>query len=251
MITLSAYIPASAPSLHHRSLPVEAETAPTFRYPMFFMDDAPPSPASCSTSTATIRSPPLATPHMGHSPVLGASPKHASQRRQRPSTAPALVNSPSGSPHIAAPAFGSRRLNAPGRIRLNNPSPLIVSTTPTPTPSAVPKGLGINTTLDQHRGSMASQLSTLESEDEGSLPSLDLSVLSFDESTSRKGSISALHTPVTERSEWLHKSPTVVHEKLPTTGTTLSVQTPKGIDRAVSVGRASKWGRLVGGKVAA
>ena len=218
---------------------------------MFFMDDAPSSPASCST----VRSPPLATPRMGHSPVLGASPKHMTQRRQRPSTAPALVNSPSGTPTAnGAPTFGSRRLNAPGHIRLHNPSPLIVSTTPTPT---TPRGLGINTTtttttittLDQHRGSMASQLSTLESEDEGSLPSLDLSVLSFDEPPSRQGSISALHTPVSDRSEFLHKSPTLMHDKLPAGN--LSLQTPKGVDRAVSVGRASKWGRLVGGKVAA
>lgn len=242
MITLSAYIPASAPSLHHRTLPAEAETAPTFRYPMFFMDE-PSSPSSISTSTATIRSPPLATPHQGHSPVLGASPKHVSQRRQRPSTAPAMVISPSGTPNAdSVPAFGQRRMVPLQRPRPTNPSPLILSTTP--------KGLGINTALDQHRGSMASQLSTLESEDEGSLPSLDLSVLSFDgESSSRKNSVSALNTPVTDRSEFLHRSPATMHGQLP--GSHLTVQAPKGVDRAVSIGRASKWGRLVGGKVAA
>lgn len=255
IITLSAYIPASAPVMHQRNLPIEAESAPTFRYPMLFLDE-PSSPASCST----VRSPPLATPHMPHSPILGQTPKRPAYSRQRPSTAPAVVVSPNGSPISGAgvPAFGARRM--------------AIVKSPLAGPSTTAKGLGINTAasttaagsstststshthalaaLAGHRGSTASHMSSLESEDEGSLPSLDFSHLSFDgEHTGRKGSHSALTTPVHEKNEWMQMSPAVTTAPgLPSA--TLAVPAPqKGLDRVVSVGRASRWGRL--GKVMA
>lgn len=250
MVTISAYIPSSATALHTRSLPTEAETAPAFRYPMFFLTDAPGSPASCSTATATIRSPPLATAqHRTLSPVLGEKPRKPVQRT-RPSTAPAVVVSPNGTPLTGVPAFGARRMAVARPI---TPSPLNSSVT-----VPLSKGLGINTgpssgtaaILAQHRGSTASQLSTQESEDEGSLPSLDFSTLSLDgDHAGRKGSISALNTPITERSEWLHVSPATHAAALP--GSTLAVpaNTKPMLDRTTSTGRASRWGRMVASKV--
>lgn len=225
IITISAYIPSSAPSLHKRSIPIEAETAPTFRYPMTF-----PSQWSPATSaTFTLKSPPLAHHSSSTSPILGATPKQTPRGRPRPSTAPA---------QSAVPSFGSRRLASRPNVR----SPLIESTVPPP----LPKGLGINTTLnpsfglDQHRGSTSSNASSSPSNQEsdtGSVPSLDFSVLSFDESPSPSSSVSmgtrsAVQTPVAEKSEWLQVNPTLT--------------VPKGLERAQSKQRVSKWGRLAG-----
>lgn len=237
MIALSAYISSSASSLCQRTLPAEADTAPVFRYPMILPATAsePSSPASCSTATATIRSPPLATPHQMQSPILGATPKRPGHGRQRPSTAPAVVISPNGTPSV--PTFGARR----SALRPVNPSPLVVSTTA--------KGLGINTnmsSLQEHRGSTTSHMSSRSSEDEGSLPSLDFSLLSFDgEHSGRKGSQSALNTPVTEKSEWICASPVALVPTLPGSGS-LAVPNVKGLDRVASVGRGNRWSRLMG-----
>lgn len=127
-------------------------------------------------------------------------------------------------------------------VKPANPSPLVVSTTA--------KGLGINTDLlQQHRGSTTSQMSSHESEDEGSLPSLDFSLLSFDgEHSGRKGSQSALNTPVTERSEWLSMSPSTFAAQLPGSNSSLTVPNVKALDRVASVGRSNRWSRLVGNR---
>jgi hypothetical protein len=221
IITISAYIPSSVPSLLKRNIPTEAEAAPAFKYPMTF--SAQWSPAT--SVTFTLKSPPLANPSSTRqSPVLGSTPKVASRGRTRPSTAPVQA---------APPSFGSRRLHSRPNVR----SPLIESTTP--------KGLGINTEmssdfgLDQHRGSTSSAVSSspsgLESDD-SSVPSLDFSVLSLDESpspsSSMTGTRSAVQTPVTEKSEWLQVNP--------------GLTVPKGLERAVSIQRVTKWGRLAG-----
>lgn len=229
IITISAYIPSSVPSLHKRSIPTEAEAAPSFRYPMTFA--AQWSPAT--SATFTLKSPPLPTHSTRQSPVLGSTPKVTPRGRPRPSTAPAQA---------APPSFGSRRLASRPNVR----SPLIESTTP--------KGLGINTTmpstmpmpsefgLDQHRGSTSSAVSSSPSgmeSDDSSVPSLDFSVLSLDEASSPSSSVytgngtrSAVQTPMTEKTEWLQVNP--------------GLTVPKGLERAVSIQRVTKWGRLAG-----
>jgi hypothetical protein len=217
IITISAYIPSSVPSLLKRNIPTEAEAAPAFKYPMTFV--AQWSPAT--SVTFTLKSPPSANPPSSRqSPVLGSSPKVASRGRTRPSTAPVQA---------APPSFGSRRLHS----RPNVGSPLIEST--------IPKGLGINTSmssdfgLDQHRGSTSSNVSGVESDD-SSVPSLDFSVLSLDgspsPSSSMTGTRSAVQTPVTEKSEWMQVNP--------------GLTVPKGLERAISIQRVTKWGRLAG-----
>jgi hypothetical protein len=90
--------------------------------------------------------------------------------------------------------------------------------------------------LDQHRGSTASNISGVGSDD-SSVPSLDCSVLSLDSADSSpislgSGTRSAVQTPVTEKSEWLQVNP--------------GLTVPKGLERAVSIQRVSKWGRLAG-----
>jgi len=221
IITISAYIPSSVPSLLKRNIPTEAEAAPAFKYPMTF--SAQWSPAT--SVTFTLKSPPSAnSPSTRQSPTLGSTPKVASRGRPRPATAPVQA---------VAPSFGSRRLHS----RPNVGSPLIEST--------IPKGLGINTAMsssmssdfgrDQHRGSTSSNVSGVES-DVSSVPSLDFSVLSLDESPSPSSSMtgprSAVQTPVTEKSEWMQVNP--------------GLTVPKGLERAQSIQRVTKWGRLAG-----
>jgi hypothetical protein len=232
IITISAFIPSSASSLLKRSIPTVGETAPAFRYPMVFPQDWTPATAPSFNLSmnprmrAKVQSPPVATPSTPLSPELGATPKII-PRPQRPSTAP--IQSSDGVKPFGA---GSRKMGS----RPNIGSPLIESTTPPP------KGLGINTTqaLDQHRGrgscsSNGSSTSNVSS-DAGSVPSLDFSTLSLDEesptSSISNGTRSAVQTPVTEKSEWVQVNSSLV--------------VPKGLERAQSVQRVSKWGRLAG-----
>lgn len=221
MITLSAYIPSSVPSMLKRSIPPQAEAAPAFRYPMVFPSDWSPAPSS----TFTLTAPPAM---MRQSPDLGSSPKQTPRGRQRPSTAP--VSSANG-----APSFGARRL----AVRPTVPSPLIESTTP--------RGLGINTKvnspqLEQHRGSTSSNMSSSSGlESDTSTPSLDFSILSLDGDSqgSMAGSRSALNTPVSDKSEWMQ-----LPQGISATAAGLTV--PKGLERAVSTQRVTKWGRVAG-----
>jgi hypothetical protein len=213
--------------MHKRSIPSEAETAPAFRYPMIFPSDWSPAPSS----TFTLQAPPLPRSTTRQSPNLGSALKVSPQGRQRPSTAPVHSS--------GAPSFGGRRM----AVRPAIPSPLIESTTP--------RGLGINTTprigsplLDEHRGSTSSNMSSMSGleSDDSMTPSLDFSVLSLDSnspSSTVGTSRSALNTPVSEKSEWMP----VGQGLLPTTA---GLTVPKGLERAVSMQRVTKWGRVAG-----
>ncbi|OCF43645.1 hypothetical protein I317_02537 [Kwoniella heveanensis CBS 569] len=189
-----------------------ARDIPHFRYPMLHLerpasthDQSPPS------SQATLTPPLSAVSRVGE--LEGAATQHLKVKhrggRIRPSTAPAVVVSDSAIPSIRAFGAGSRppppNSSRSARAALPTSSCSIPAFTSSSSTTTVkpqpPKGLGIVTSsayLPPPPLDRASFSSTISSEDEGSVPSLNFSQQSFDQVA-----FAAVKTPDAEKQEWI------------------------------------------------
>ncbi|WVF68035.1 hypothetical protein IAT40_002797 [Kwoniella sp. CBS 6097] len=186
---------------------------PHFRYPMIHLERPVSTHNLSSPSSQTSSASSSAAPsQVGE--LEGAATHHLKVKhragRARPSTAPAVVVSDSTIPKARAFGAGSRppppkstrssRAVLPG-VSSSIPASSSFSSTTTIKPQIqVPKGLGIVTSsarlpppLDR-----TSFSSTVSSEDEASIPSLNFSQQSLDQTT-----FSAVKTPETEKQEWV------------------------------------------------
>ncbi|WVQ95594.1 hypothetical protein IAU59_002691 [Kwoniella sp. CBS 9459] len=212
MLNLSVWLnPACGAFSSESSTSGLAREVPHFRYPMVNLE-RPASTHSISppSSHASLTPPSVPTTHVGE--LEGAATFHLKVKhrggRARPSTAPAVVVSDSEAPKVRAFGAGSRP-PPPNSTRSScavRPTPTSISTSTSSSSTStvkpqyqLPKGLGIVTSthlpppLDR-----TSFSSTVSSEDEGSIPSLNFSQQSLDQMT-----FAAVKTPETEKQDWI------------------------------------------------